>query len=220
MSRSPNPGINTKQGFQSLGQQVQNWPTPTAMDPEEAPELLAIRAARMKAKHTGKNGTTHSGNGVGATLGTAVRSWPTPDVPNGGRGLPKGTELTEGSLYTEAGRKVQIGLQNAVMAWLTPHANCQKGVGEDGREGGLNIQTAVESWPTPVGRDSKGVPFSNREGGASLPEVVNAGQPDQEKTLMTGNTPAQSRSHLNPAWVSQLMGIDLEMIFFVPWATQ
>lgn len=129
----------------------QNWPTPTAMDPEQTPEVLGARAKRMKAKHTGKNGTKHSGNGVGATLGTAIQQWPTPDVPNGGRSIPKDLDPMPGqSLYTEEGRKVQVGLDNAVKLWPTTQARDWK----DGRSNqhGVNsrpLNEVVELWHTP-----------------------------------------------------------------------
>lgn len=121
------------------------------MDPEQTPEVLGARAKRMKAKHTGKNGTKHSGNGVGATLGTAIQQWPTPDVPNGGRAIPKDLEPKPGeSLYTEEGRKVQVGLDNAVKLWPTAQARDWK----DGRSNmhGINsrpLNETVDLWHTP-----------------------------------------------------------------------
>lgn len=54
------------------------WPTATTMDTEQEPDKLLERAARLKAKHNGKNGTTYSGNGCGMSLGTAVKNWATP----------------------------------------------------------------------------------------------------------------------------------------------
>jgi hypothetical protein len=53
------------------------WPTATAMDTEQEPDKLLARAARMKARNNGKNGTTYSGNGCGMSLGTAVKKWAT-----------------------------------------------------------------------------------------------------------------------------------------------
>jgi hypothetical protein len=53
--------------------------------------------------------------------------WPTPDVPNGGRGIPKDARWTGNSCYTEDGRKVQVGLANVVRMWPTPRANDWKG---------------------------------------------------------------------------------------------
>lgn len=56
------------------------WPTATAMDTEQEPGKLLERAARMKARNNGKNGTKYSGNGCGMSLGTAVKNWHTPIV--------------------------------------------------------------------------------------------------------------------------------------------
>lgn len=59
-------------GYSSL-----RWPTATAMDTEQEPAKLLERAARMKARNNGKNGTKYSGNGCGMSLGTAVKNWAT-----------------------------------------------------------------------------------------------------------------------------------------------
>ncbi|MDQ3222115.1 MAG: hypothetical protein M3Q75_01360, partial [Gemmatimonadota bacterium] len=49
------------------------------------------------------------------------RPWPTPDagMVTGGRVLPDGTSATG---QTPDGRKVQVGLTNAVRSWPTPRA--------------------------------------------------------------------------------------------------
>jgi hypothetical protein len=54
------------------------------------------------------------------TAGIGSGLWPTPDVPNGGRGIPKDAERRGNSIYTADGRKVQEGLANAVKMWPTP----------------------------------------------------------------------------------------------------
>ena len=52
--------------------------------------------------------------------------WMTPDVPNGGRGIPKDAIYKKGSIYTQEGRKVQFDLNNQVKAWATPQAHDSK----------------------------------------------------------------------------------------------
>jgi hypothetical protein len=46
--------------------------------------------------------------------------WPTPEVPNGGRGVPVGATVTGNTVYARSGRKIQIGLHLAVKLWPTP----------------------------------------------------------------------------------------------------
>ncbi len=87
----PTPRANKIGGYSSpdyrptLEQVVLNWPTATAMDTEQEPEELLKRAARMKLKHNGKNGTTYSGNGCGMSLGTAVKNYSNPWPPASAR---------------------------------------------------------------------------------------------------------------------------------------
>jgi hypothetical protein len=117
---------------------------------------------------------------VPRTGGIGFGLWPTPNVPNGGRGFPRDAEYTEGSVYTTVGRKVQVELHHAVKMWPTPrteghdagahrgnpdslhsavkllptpHANCGNGTGQKG-EGGPNLQTAA-LLPTPQKADGE-----------------------------------------------------------------
>lgn len=77
-----------------------SWPTVTSQD----------------WKHRGPNSSQQG-------LPEAVRAWPTPDVPNGGRGIPRTAEIVGHTIRTVAGRKVQLGLANAVRMWSTPNAS-------------------------------------------------------------------------------------------------
>ncbi len=61
--------------------------------------------------------------------------WPTPDVPSGGRGIPKDAVRTGRSIYTKDGRKVQEGLANAVK-WPTPAGEGSRSGGHQGLAGG------------------------------------------------------------------------------------
>ncbi len=75
------------------------WPTPTE-----------------DGNYNRKGASASSGDG----LATAVRRWPTPNVPNGGR-------TTNTSNYRKNGSKRQIDLAAAVKAWPTPAATDWKG---------------------------------------------------------------------------------------------
>jgi hypothetical protein len=57
------------------------------------------------------------------TAGIGSGLWPTPDVPNGGRGIPKDAVRQGNTIYTADGRKVQEGLANAVKLRPTPQAH-------------------------------------------------------------------------------------------------
>ena len=107
------------------------------------------------------------GGGQGRSLRTDIYNlkhgmWPTPDVPNGGRGIPKDAVIRGSTIYTSDGRKIQIGLQNAVRMWPTP-------VAMDGRRGsstymrGKPTLLGAATWPTPNARDHKGQGHLNRD---------------------------------------------------------
>ena len=88
--------------------QIKQWPTPSAMEPEQTPEIMLARAAKLKARNNGKNGTKYSGNGAGPTLGTAVPMWATPTA-----------QISRGS---GEGKNKQGGpaLHTMVQNWTTP----------------------------------------------------------------------------------------------------
>lgn len=124
--------------------------------------------------------------GTPDSLHAAEKLWPTPDagMVAGGRSLPDGTSPTG---VTPDGRKVQVGLTNAVKLWPTPHASAHTGAGDHGT-GGPNLQTAVSLLPTPTVQDGK-----------------NNGGPSQE---FRNSQPLNSviGGKLNPDWVSRMMG--------------
>lgn len=77
------------------------------------------------------------------TGATGFGFWPTPDagMTQGGRTLPEGTTPTG---QTPDGRKVQVGLTNAVKLWPTPtQSDGMGGPGSSGRDGGENLWTAI-----------------------------------------------------------------------------
>lgn len=83
------------------------WPTPRA---------------QMGSLHQPSADKPHEGGGKPKRLEVEVgrQMWPTPDVPNGGRGIPRDAVIRGNSVYTQDGRKVQVGLANAVKMWPTP----------------------------------------------------------------------------------------------------
>jgi hypothetical protein len=54
-------------------------------------------------------------------LNVAVKMWPTPNVPNGGRTTWHAE--SSGRSYYHKGKKVQFGLEQAVRMWPTPNAS-------------------------------------------------------------------------------------------------
>lgn len=133
-------------GGPNLHETSQQWPTPTAWEQSENPESFEARRQREQAK--GRNG-----NGMGAPLDMVASSWPTPNVPNGGR--------TSNTTDTrEDGSKRQVDLGALVTTWGTPTSRDWKdGASPDQREGrgdnGL-VSLQVLSWPTPTAKIADG----------------------------------------------------------------
>lgn len=117
------PTTNEKDGF--------SWPTPQAHD-----------STKGNAQRVGRYGTKHGGR----NLNDWVAMWPTPNVPNGGRSPKNGMSRTG---MTPDGKKRQVGLENAVKMFPTPHGNCGTGAGLKGT-GGPNLQTAIGGKLNPV----------------------------------------------------------------------
>jgi len=119
----------------------------------------------------------------GTTLTDAIRQWPTPAVPNGGRAMPKGMSLTG---QTVDGEKRQVMLEHVATNWPTPRAEDSEmagahrgtpdtltsatrswptpttsdgatgATGADHRQGAAPLRQAASGWPTPTARDWKG----------------------------------------------------------------
>jgi hypothetical protein len=71
--------------------------------------LTTWLARRERVKLTAKNG-----NGMGTPLSIAAQMWPTPNVPNGGRVVPKDANWTTlRTAYKADGKKIQVGLESA-----------------------------------------------------------------------------------------------------------
>lgn len=113
-------------GIESLSSP--GWPTPRCAngmthairDPAGAKDTSRLEdkvAATVyptptsKGNYNRKGLSAKSGNG----LETAVRLWPTPNVPNGGRVIPKDANWsTLRTAYKADGTKIQVGLESAV----------------------------------------------------------------------------------------------------------
>jgi hypothetical protein len=123
----------------------------------------------------------------------AMRMWPTPGVPNGGRTLKPGTTQTG---MTPDGKKRQVGLENAIRMWPSPAArDCRSGLGRQPNRHTPQLAEKVAMYPTPDVGAAKGRGSSSSEGRSRL-----------------GGT-------LNPPWVEWLMGWPIGWTACEPLAT-
>jgi hypothetical protein len=120
--------------------------------------------------------------------------WPTPMVPNGGRGIPKDALLIGRSIYTQKGRKVQLDLREAVKRWPTPSASQNRNRAQkpspaelEGRHG-MSLRGAVLL--------SEGI----------WNDKVTSGRVALDMDSLSGS---HQESYLNPDWVETLMGLPL-----------
>ena len=105
------------------------------------------------------------------TAGIVSSSWPTPDVPNGGRHLSPEDVAAKGA--TAKGKR-QVGLENAAKLWPTPDASVSTGYNQTGSAGAVVrpcLAALVRTWSTPRSSDgAKGGPnMSFGAGGEPLP---------------------------------------------------
>lgn len=99
----------------------------------------------------------------GTTLTDAIRLWPTPVVPDGGRSLPE--EIVDARGTSPDGSKRQVVLETMVRYWPTPKAaqygSSQNGINKDRPSAGTpSLETmasrGIGAWATPRSRDWKG----------------------------------------------------------------
>lgn len=117
-----------------------SFPTPTAKDADGSRDTSSRPGSRRKK---------------GKTLTDATMDlWPTPNVPNGGRGMSAENVAAKGD--TEAGKR-QVPLEAATKHWPTPRTITGGGESAErkkelGREdaGGGDLQAAADLWQTPA----------------------------------------------------------------------
>lgn len=174
-------------GGPNLHEISHQWPTPTTWEQAENPGSFEARRQREAAK--GRNG-----NGMGAPLDMVASSWPTPNVPNGGR--------TSNSTDTrENGSKRQVDLGALVTTWGTPTSRDWKdGSSADcaAPTNGLLGRQVIRNWESsPQGQEP------STSGGESSPDIQNSLQRSQRKRL-------------NVLFTLWLMGLPLHWLAPVP----
>jgi hypothetical protein len=86
-------------------------------------------------------------------------SWPTPNVPNGGRTTWHAEQ--EGNSFYHDGKKVQLGLEQAVRIWATPTHNANADCPSERQRHTPALASAVQMWPTP-----SATPYGTNQGGS------------------------------------------------------
>ena len=139
-------------GGPDLQEMAQNWPTPMAGTPAQ-------------------NGNSAAGNNDftrrAEELATAM--WFTPDVPNGGRTMPKGATITG---MKPDGSKAQIGLENQAKLWGTPRASDAEKGGPNMKfgSGGTPLPAQAAQWPTPAAHEPR-LGVQNRTPGSKESQI-------------------------------------------------
>lgn len=160
-----------------------------------------------------------------ATEGSDCSSWPTPNVPNGGRVVPEDARYTTTRCaYRTDGRKIQVGLEAAVKKlhcsrqppemWGTPNA-CTSAHNPRLVDHGVQLANQVAAWPTPAARDIRnagGAEFLVRKRtessrGQPLTEIAASEFSHQGQAISAnGKKSSEPRRRLNPLFVEWLMG--------------
>lgn len=190
------PRLKAKQRQIYLCDQATTWPTANTKD------------ANSAARHTTTTGVMHPGT----TLTDAIRMWPTPVVPSGGR-------TTSTSNYDAQGNKRQIQLEAVAPLWRTPDGpgtggprSHHESIGEGHQ---VTIAEQAEHWITPNARDWKSETSSQNNRYQRSPNLSRQVYrlspqapriPDGPASSPKGQT---SRRRLNPRFVEFLMGFPI-----------
>lgn len=188
------------------------WPTPTANPNEDR------RSKPNPAEIEGRHGWSLNSAVIDSESGAPHRLWPTPNVPNGGRGFPKDAVVEGNTARTPDGRKVQVELHHAVemseRMWPTPVANDTNRSPEAYRAMKANMKggprTAVTSlqvaateadrmWPSPMATEA-------RQGFQDRTRGMKGSQESLSTVAMKSDGQAAGGRKLNADFVERLMG--------------
>jgi hypothetical protein len=150
-------------------------------------------------------------------------SWPTPNVPNGGRTMTPEDIANKGS--TAQGKR-QVGLSNVARMWPTARSSDQYGAGQHG-EGGMDLRTQASVWGTPRSTDYKGAgqvgdkAHTHRLKHHYLDaQALMVPYGPQTETMPTGGTTYDNVARdLNPRFVEWLMGFPIGWTALQPLET-
>lgn len=167
------------------------WPTATDGD------------SRASGRHTTTTGVMHPGT----SLTDAMRQWPTPNVPNGGRKLSDDTSNTG---VTADGKKRQFGLENAVERfhlWATPTAMDSEQAGgkvATGTTRGASLHRQMDAWATPRAEDGESAGMRHGRGVADTliaqTRILSHSFLPGLQTPMPGDSSSASDPTSRPLW--------------------
>ena len=141
------------------------------------------------------------------TNASDASSWPTPRAGNPGSRKPG----TGGKILAEEAKK-NWGTPASNDANKTPH--CEINSKQGGLSKSVGIEEAKKNWQTPSEGDAarrgsaeawKQYEEENRTTQCRLRNQIHAGPPAPEKSSTSG----KNQERLNPAWVEQLMGLEV-----------
>jgi len=161
-------------------------------------------------RHDGLSGPVDP-NSRGSCLQRNAAEWPTPTVPNGGRGVPLGA-TQKGATIRDGGRKVQKMLHHTAEAWPTPTAQ-EGGDGHDptGKLAHPMLAKKARECPTPTVKgdhNAKGASAQSGDGLSTAAKMFPSSHQVQEpSTTGDASSPSMTDSpRLSPRFVSWLMG--------------
>lgn len=161
------------------------WGTPTSTNRERNEETMKKCLEFRK-----KNGQTS----VPLYLGEQVKK---------SRTTPIASDQNRNTKYQQGGTALSLQVKQN---WGTPRVTTNNGMGQAHVTNKARIEDQVLNWGTPTTRDWKD---GTAESVKNVPENGLLGRQVHRNPNLNG-----SRLVLNPAWVSLLMGIHLEKIFF------